>query len=143
MNTDKTLYVESETKPSTVRDTFKNRSEIDSMLARLGVDEVDAGAGAHLAWEFANDNYPDDAVINRLFKDKKSSTDEGISQHEQYEVDEYMDRIQEGKLELLETRAVDTGVMKSVHARVLELCQTHHIEDAADLQIEFHHKVAS
>lgn len=134
--TTNTIFVEDKSiKPSRMVDTFKSYDDVERFLDKLNVSELVESTNNKDAWNFVDEEHPDDDIIKQLFEG--TSTDDGLDIHEQTTVDEYMDAIFESKMELTEKRAQDTGIMKELNKRVIEMIKTHKLTDASQVEIKY------
>lgn len=133
--TTNTIFVEDKSiKPSRMVDTFKSYDDVERFLDKLNVSELVEGTTNKELWNFVDEEHPDDDIIKQLFEG--TSNDEGLDIHEQTTVDEYMDAIFESKMELTEKRAQDTGIMKELNKKVIEMIKTHKLTDASQVEIK-------
>jgi len=133
--TTNTIFVEDKSiKPSRMVDTFSSYDDVERFLDKLNISELVQSTNNKDAWNFVDEEHPDDDIIKQLFEG--TSNDEGLDIHGQTTVDEYMDAIFESKMELTEKRAQDTGIMKELNKRVIEMIKTHKLTDASQVEIK-------
>lgn len=133
--TTNTIFVEDKSiKPSRMIDTFTSYDDVERFLDKLNVSELVHSTNNKDAWNFVDEEHPDDDIIKQLFEG--TSNDESLDIHGQTTVDEYMDAIFESKMELTEKRAQDTGIMKELNKKVIEMIKTHKLTDASQVEIK-------
>lgn len=123
-------------KGHTLRETFKNREEIDKFLSDKSIQEVDSGVDNLITFtEGMVEDFPDSSSIDKIFKDKSKSTDDGLTVEEQYEIDDYMERVFLNQQNVTDARVSDTYIMESLNKKILDAIKTYKLTDANQIKL--------
>ena len=123
-------------KGHTLRETFKNREEIDKFLSDKSVQEVDSGVDNLITFtEGMVEDFPDSSSIDKIFKDKSKSTDDGLTAEEQYDIDDYMERVFLNQQNVTAARVSDTYIMESLNKKILDAIKTYKLTDANQIKL--------
>ena len=81
------------------------------------------------------EDFPDSSSIDKIFKDKSKNTDDGLTAEEQYEIDDYMERVFLNQQNVTDARVSDTYIMESLNKKILDAIKTYKLTDANQIKL--------